>query len=135
VAQVPVKSFQPLMLGRAVASEFWHGLLNESTFAALSREHLLIEACAPCRIGEPAGICVKNLSAMHPVRICSSREDDALDAATPLAVGERRRLKQGEFILVVECKRTKKKMLLLRFEDLRDPAKEAARTSARTGGA
>jgi hypothetical protein len=111
-----------LLLGRAQQSGFWQRLLCDEAYNSLSRQHLQIEVCRHADLPEEVEFCVRNLSELNPIRVCS-RMEDGFDANPPLEKGETRPLHHGDAIVVNP---SKDHMLWLVFEHLSSNRLEVA---------
>jgi len=116
----------PLLLGRAQQSGFWQRLLCDEAYNSLSRQHLQIEVyngSGSTREGaEDVEFCVRNLSDLNPIRVCT-RVEDGFDAYPALAKDEVRLLCHGDTIVVNP---SKDHMLWLVFEHLSSGKLEVA---------
>mmetsp|Transcript_129879 Transcript_129879/g.225749 ORF Transcript_129879/g.225749 Transcript_129879/m.225749 type:complete len:954 (-) Transcript_129879:292-3153(-) len=102
----------PLLLGRAQQSSFWQRLLHEEAYNSLSRQHLQIEAWEESP-GE-LSFCVKNLSDLNPIRVCTS-PTSGLTENPAMQKDEKRLLCHGDMIVVNP---SKDNMLFLVFRHI-----------------
>jgi serine/threonine protein kinase len=107
----------PLLLGRAQQSGFWQRVLLDEAYNSLSRQHLQIEVSKETTRSSRTEFCVRNLSELNPIRVCSSRGkvEDGFDAHPALEKGETKPLQHGDAIVVNP---SKDHMLWLVFEHL-----------------